>query len=225
MMQEEFKKIDQQFEQFQIDLESLMVKHNSNNVPIYELENDVMVRSIISELIKIRAFYQDHFNSTTDLLSQSASLNEYKELSIKLYQVLQKKITPNEAIERIRTHNSYLTMKVVLHDLVNLFCAISWLLPLAGGVVLLPFVVPLLSVSLCGGLALLSSTCCAIYFSCSQIIQDLSTLESTSSITKKGVLECSFFKTLRTLENIDGPNGIAPPPPYVGASRENCLGL
>jgi hypothetical protein len=202
MVQDDFKAIDSKFVQFQALLENPTPEQAITHRLIFKNLGDnykEILESAIDEIKKIRQFYQELYSSPSNLFSQSVILEEYDKVYVHLDKLSQNQMSQEQIIKNINDQNTLFNTSLVMANLIHIGLIIAWTLPIAAGLVLLPFILPVVSISPILGVALAIAASTSIVLSLAQIVEEASAIESTSSITQKEDLELSLFSTMNRL--------------------------
>lgn len=204
MPNQEFRKIDKRFVNLQAFLENISDEQSMGHMLMQAIigeKNNSLLKNAHTELQDIRDFYHDCFY-TASKSDQIDILKRYNEFSVIMSQLIHNQITLKEASDRINKTTSDWESDITCDNVLNVCEAIAWAIPLAAGIILLPFIVPVLSVTSMLGFAVLIASLSSIVLSLNQICDNLFDLQDSDPIFENSRRELSFFGKLNDLNKI-----------------------
>ncbi|RUR19713.1 hypothetical protein ELY21_03690 [Legionella sp. km535] len=190
-----FQAIDKQFEVFQnlIEDERQIAQRECPDL-ISEGHNDVLINTR-KDLQKIRDFYSERFYSKHSI-SQSEVLDHYKKLYTIISQISQNTISLDSALKAIEANSKEWRDTLVYKTILSVCYSIAWLIPAIGGLAILPFVLPLMPLSAYMGVSILIAGTSSIILTLSKIVDNISSIESTTPVSQNTALESTFIKNI-----------------------------
>ena len=192
-----FKAIDKQFDTFQHVISDEKLIAQSGYATLFGEQQIHILKNAGKDLQIIRDFYHDRFyNKKT--IAQSDVIDKYNELYSILYQLSQNNLDLNKAIKTIEASSNEWLDEIVMESILNVCYSIALLIPLVAGAALLPFVLPLLSLSTYVGLSVLIASTSSMYLSISQVWDNISSIENTTPVVENTLLERSLLTNMNT---------------------------
>ncbi|MBL7480932.1 DUF5638 domain-containing protein [Legionella bononiensis] len=190
-----FKAIDKQFDTFQHVISDEKLIAQSGYAVLFGEQQIQILKNVGKDLQIIRDFYHDRFyNKNT--IPQSDIVDKYSELYSILYQLSQNNLDLNKAINTIETSSNEWLDEIVLDSILNVCYSIAWLIPLIAGAAILPFALPLLSLSTFVGLSVLIASTSSMFLSISKVWDNLSSIENTTPVVENTLLERSLLTNM-----------------------------
>ncbi|KTD50756.1 Uncharacterised protein [Legionella quateirensis] len=192
-----FKDIDKQFEAFQhLILDEKLLAQSGYAVLLGDQQLQIL-KNAGKDLQTIRDFYHDrYYNKNT--ISQSEIIDKYSELYSILYQLSQNNLDLNKAINKIEASSNEWLDELVMESILNVCYSVAWLIPLVAGAAILPFALPLLSLSTYMGLSVLISATSSMFLSLSKVWDNMSSIENTTPLVENTTLERSLLTNMHT---------------------------
>ncbi|KTD61482.1 DUF5638 domain-containing protein [Legionella shakespearei] len=206
-LQNDFDKIDKKFAAF----ENFLVQPTDEQSQVLDLlteslgaEDKNTIAKAAEELKKIRTFYQNRFEANTGVIAQAVILAEYDALYHNLYKITANEISAEEVLEEIENDTLLWEAGIIIKNILNVCAALLWLLPVAASLVIMPFIVPFLSINPFLGVSLLITCSAALIFGLYEALDNLSYITSLEPVEENLLVELSFFSKMNTLYKPDG---------------------
>ncbi|WP_298624349.1 DUF5638 domain-containing protein [uncultured Legionella sp.] len=199
MIQKEFEELDKNYSQIQDLLENegpdtainqlvrMVMKENK-----VQINETALLKQTNKDLASIRNFYCRRFYSASESEKPNI-LARYK----KLYEIVNKVFSGNLTIEHaskmIKATASDWENNIVWDSVIRLCGAVACVIPLAAGIVILPFVLPVIALNFYIGAAILTAASSSIILAISQCYNNLSNIESTAPVKNNSKTELSFL--------------------------------
>ncbi|CAM2899607.1 DUF5638 domain-containing protein [Legionella worsleiensis] len=192
-----FKAVDKQFADFQHLLSCNTPSELKLNCSLSQ-EQQQIFKNVLNELQIIREFYHDRFYNK-GIITQEEVIKQYSELHTLLLQLSTNTLSLDQALQKINTKSEHWSLDIIKKNILKVCYAVAFLIPVVAGVSLLAFVFPLMTFSLTSALILMVSGVVSLSLSLSKIWDNLSSVESTSSVKNNTGLEQSFLGNIHTL--------------------------
>jgi hypothetical protein len=210
-LQNDFDKIDKKFAVF----ETFLVQPTEQQSQVLDLLKESLgakgrdtIAKAAEELKEIRTFYRNRFESNTGVIAQAVIFAEYDALYTNLYKVTANEISAEKVLEEVENDTLIWEAGIIIKNVLNVCAALFWLLPVAASMVIMPFVVPFISINPLLGISLLITCTSAFLFGLCGVIDNLTDISSVRPVEDNLLVELSFFSKMNTVYK---PNGLDAP--------------
>ncbi len=155
-----------------------------------------------SELTQIRSFYNQRFHSASSC-DKEAILSRYEELYEIFSQITHNNLAINDAEKRVKNNLDEWKVDIVCNNIIHFCLAVACALPLVAGIIVLPFVLPVISLDFFIGAAILTAASSSIFLALNSCFNNLADMESTKPVRKNSIVELSFLNNLNKLLKVE----------------------
>lgn len=206
MVQTEFEELNNNYSKIQSFLEIAAAPHSVANQlfnmamgvnKIHLNETSILIQAN-KDLTAIRNFYCKRFYSASNG-ERSAILARYQELYDILSQIAEGELTIELATQKINKTTETWENNIIFNNVMHFCFAIACALPLAAGIAILPFVLPVIALNFFLGAAILTAASSSIVLALSQCYNNFSLLESTKPVRNNSMVEFSFLNNMNKI--------------------------